>query len=59
MKKLSIETDSKVLDYDLCENYKISSNEKLLNKISFTKSTIKNYKVNDVKSKLSSKIIII
>jgi hypothetical protein len=51
MKNFSIETDSKVLDYVLNENYKISSNEKLLNKISFTKSKLKNLKVQDVKSR--------
>ncbi len=51
MKNFSIQTDSKVLDYNLNENYKISSNDKLMNKISFTKSSIKNYKTNDVKSK--------
>ncbi len=56
MKKFSIETDNKVLEYDSCENYKISSNEKLLNKISFTKSSLKNYKVQDAKSMLNSKI---
>jgi hypothetical protein len=51
MKNFSIETDSKLLEYILNENYKISSNDKLMNKISFTKSSIKNYKTNDVKSK--------
>ena len=51
MKNFSIETDSKVLEYNINENYKISSSDKLMNKISFTKSSIKNYKTNDVKSK--------